>query len=688
MRVKQVLSLLPLAKVQLLWERISLNKLTLFYFIFSVVHCIVQIVFQVQAFTINAQAEAFLNNIIARGNATGPGFPVFNGEELRWCNTVPENSSTESCQPIWNGSSSKSSSPASTSPALNAASMSTSVTSSTVSSSTAVSTSASASVSSAVSQKSSTAVSTSSSSASGSPSFQRAAATAVTTVKSVPSTVTATVTAIATAVPSPSLKFKDDDDDDEEEDDEEEEDEEHEHDHRKRDLFGMVQIAVNGSVTVNINGFGNDDRDVSLDQTCLVSLNWPALQLADTKREDVTFIAFQVWVLGMSLVALLNESIPHIIASLLTHALATSWAAFAVSDTGVFHKQFTHLTSDGPCHQPSLLPAYWKARGDAEIPGLALNAAALLLSSFLSWRLIRLFGWQTFKRVGASFTINRVYKFVLSLTIVIQLSLFFIVASLGLWLDQLWNGQIGMMTEHALRLKSVVLVVFILLFPWLAMGWFAVRRELKIFMLIFIALSLLYVTGWAAMFVSRTFRWTFLQWRFFSIITSASVFLTLMTFVLGVICRLNFGKGLPRYLNAQEPLPGDDFEPVSPGSEKMDEEKVQFPDHSVPVPTYSAAFGSGNEVPPPSQMFAPRQMGPRFTQTSSNMTFGGHSSMTTVQPPYIAHVRKPSNASSTYYSNGTTLSRHDSRGSQNSYSSQSSGHGSDRTIGGKRWVIE
>jgi hypothetical protein len=41
----------------------------------------------------------------------------------------------------------------------------------------------------------------------------------------------------------------------------------------------------------------------------------------NTKREDVTFLAFQTWVLGMqSLVALLNESIPHTLAAL-THLL-------------------------------------------------------------------------------------------------------------------------------------------------------------------------------------------------------------------------------------------------------------------------------------------------------------------------------------------------------------------------------
>lgn len=66
-------------------------------------------------------------------------------------------------------------------------------------------------------------------------------------------------------------------------------------------------------------------------------------------------------------------------------------------------------------------------------------------------------------------------------------------------------------------------------------------------MLIFLIVALLYLGGWGSMFAAPTFRWTFTQWRFFSIMASASVFLALVTFVLGVVCRVNFGKGLPRY---------------------------------------------------------------------------------------------------------------------------------------------
>jgi len=78
-------------------------------------------------------------------------------------------------------------------------------------------------------------------------------------------------------------------------------------------------------------------------------------------------------------------------------------------------------------------------------------------------------------------------------------------------------------------------------------GWFAIRRELRFPMLIFLLLCVTYMAGWALMFVSTSFRWTFVQWQFFAIMATASVLLTLAALILGIICRINFGKGLLRY---------------------------------------------------------------------------------------------------------------------------------------------
>lgn len=49
------------------------------------------------------------------------------------------------------------------------------------------------------------------------------------------------------------------------------------------------------------------------------------------------------------------------------------------------------------------------------------------------------------------------------------------------------------------------------------------------------------------MFASATFRWTFVTWQFFSFVATASAVLTLLALILGLVCRLNFGKGLLRY---------------------------------------------------------------------------------------------------------------------------------------------
>jgi hypothetical protein len=78
-------------------------------------------------------------------------------------------------------------------------------------------------------------------------------------------------------------------------------------------------------------------------------------------------------------------------------------------------------------------------------------------------------------------------------------------------------------------------------------GWFGARRELKFPMIVFITLSALYLVGWAAMFDSTTFRWTFVEWGLFGTMVSASALLVLIGLIVGIMCFLNFDKGLVNY---------------------------------------------------------------------------------------------------------------------------------------------
>jgi hypothetical protein len=78
-------------------------------------------------------------------------------------------------------------------------------------------------------------------------------------------------------------------------------------------------------------------------------------------------------------------------------------------------------------------------------------------------------------------------------------------------------------------------------------GWFATRLERKVPMILFLILSVLYLMGWGAMFDSPTFRWTFVTWGFFGTMVCASALLILIGFVVGIMCLMNFNKGLVNY---------------------------------------------------------------------------------------------------------------------------------------------
>ena len=69
------------------------------------------------------------------------------------------------------------------------------------------------------------------------------------------------------------------------------------------------------------------------------------------------------------------------------------------------------------------------------------------------------FGWQTFKRIGASLTMSRAYRIILVFSIVIQLSAFFIVAAVALWIDQIYNGDIARLTTRATAFRAIDMCV-------------------------------------------------------------------------------------------------------------------------------------------------------------------------------------------------------------------------------------
>ena len=54
---------------------------------------------------------------------------------------------------------------------------------------------------------------------------------------------------------------------------------------------------------------------------------------------------------------------------------------------------------------------------------------------------------------------SRAYRIILIFSIVIQLSLFFIVVAVALWIDQIYNGDIGKLTTRAEAFRGIDMYV-------------------------------------------------------------------------------------------------------------------------------------------------------------------------------------------------------------------------------------
>ncbi|KAG9092016.1 hypothetical protein FS749_016063 [Ceratobasidium sp. UAMH 11750] len=406
--------------------------------------------------------------------------------------------------------------------------------------------------------------------------------------------------------------------------------------------------------------------EVELTPGCALALAWPAQVLRDFAREDLAMIGFQVWLLGMSVVAILNESIPHLVAGLFTHALSTGWSAFQMARSSSFRVQYEAAIVRGACSGVDVLPDYFSHRTQDEIPIVVLNGIFLATMIGLSWRMCRVYGWLTFKRIGASRVMNRAYRLVLAFSIHLQLAVYFFVTSSALWVDELMNGPIACFAQHRSLYEGVFITSVLLLLPWLILGWIGVRRENKLMMHAFLVIGLLFVTAWAAMFASDVYRWTFATWPFFAAMTVVSYVVLVATTGLAVVCRYNFKKGLALFLQSQQLLPGAEFSDVLPPA---DPEKVEFPAHrpGEELPTFSVAFGQGGQPVPPSQMF-PAAPTPAITRTGSTR---GQAQETL---PGGYSVNPYSNGSSDFWGDNTTTRTRASKSATNM-----SSHGTTRT---------
>lgn len=363
-----------------------------------------------------------------------------------------------------------------------------------------------------------------------------------------------------------------------------------------RALTGEAQFDPSGhlqGVTIS----DGPSAPQTLSDQCVVSLSWLNDILQNARSEDAVTLAFQIWLLGLSLVTILNESIPHLFAVLASHVLDTIWAGFRVKSTSGTTSLYHKFVVRDACNGVDINKTLWDARMSNAIAIVTVNCVACLGVFYLTLNLFKVYKTQTAKLVGTSTQVNTVYKLVLTLSVSLQLAGFFIFASTAIWIDKVSSGAISHVAIHLSLYRVAFVVTTILGIPWLVLGWISVRREKRNLFAAFTILGLILVVVSSAMFASALYRFVFDTWSFFATITVFAYILLVLTSILGILCRVKFGNGLTAYLTVGERTEDLSFDPVHlanweksvpdepvPLFFKMDPEKNPYQEIATPAP--------------------------------------------------------------------------------------------------------
>jgi hypothetical protein len=235
---------------------------------------------------------------------------------------------------------------------------------------------------------------------------------------------------------------------------------------------------------------------------------------------------------------------------------------------------------------------------------------------------MKMYREQQFTSMGAPPAIENMYKYFMATMATLQLSVFVLLTAMILWANELMSTAVAHISLYTHTELFVIIFSSALVVPWLSMGWYAITREHKVWMAIYLFLGVVFVGGWAGMFDSEVYRFSLQEWSFMSTATALSFFNMVASLVLGVICYLNFGKGFSSYLHAVDALDRSNFiaevfeKDVEKGMSKAEaaafgdaETKyyVQPEGAYVPTPLHSVGAYEERPVSPPQPVYAPNR---------------------------------------------------------------------------------
>lgn len=334
-------------------------------------------------------------------------------------------------------------------------------------------------------------------------------------------------------------------------------------------LPGVEGSSRIGATVVGLNtegGVRDSNGGLLISNACAAALRYPEQMLQDMEREDVSFLFFHIWLLIISVIAVTQESVPHIASSLAGQSLATVFSIWNIFRSLKFHSRFDQLVANEVCGGADLLPHYWQLRDIFNISVAVVNVVVLVVAAVLSHKLVKMWLGANFRSVGSSPKIRKLYSILMAFSALLRLYLFFVVLTAALWIDQIAGGLMHTFLRQAQfdGYLGMCTIALIFALPLVILGDSSMRTERRRLAAGFIVMLVFFLIFHVALLASSPiFRWTLIVWPFLAMNFGASFLLAVVVLVLAIVCRTNFGRGLDHFLHVNELLERDGFTPAN-----------------------------------------------------------------------------------------------------------------------------
>lgn len=392
-------------------------------------------------------------------------------------------------------------------------------------------------------------------------------------------------------------------------------------------IFIASASAKNSSVssaltTVNVKGFSNFDLDQNIvirvggqehfvTGRCAVSLQFMFDAFRNDAAEDIATICFQFWLLIVSLLAILQDSIPHLAVCVASHLLDVAWAGFRIKSTIALREDYYSLIVDSACNGEDMLGNWWEQRLGHAAPLFGANVITLILLAALAVILFRRFAKINRCHMGASLSINKMYKIALAFSAFLQLAAFFTILAVGMWIDLLSCSLVADLDGNVRSDQAAFFVLAMIIAPWIISGWWAVFREVKWAFVLFSVLHAFLLSLWPGMLASAIFRYVLKNWAFFACVSVASYLFVVATAIMAVVCRLNFGRGLGHFLRVESDLNSSGFPASFFTNDPVEKDRSSSPESfdfglMDPEKPRKGSFDSGDYKPMDIRPYTPK----------------------------------------------------------------------------------